>query len=76
MLRALQAHILNGFWELGQASLRNDERRKRQAGEESATAVCRLTARSYSDGLSVVYQMTGAEVRHSAGAPEKFIMQE
>ncbi len=39
----------------------------RQAGEESGPAVWRLTVRSYSDGLSVVYQMTGAEVRHSAG---------
>lgn len=39
----------------------------RQASEESGPAVWRLTVRSYSDGLSVVYQMTGAEVRHSAG---------
>lgn len=39
----------------------------RQASKESGPAVWRLTVRSYSDGLSVVYQMTGAEVRHSAG---------
>lgn len=38
-----------------------------QASEENGPAVWRLTVQSYSDGLSVVYQMTGAEVRHSAG---------
>lgn len=58
----------------GQSRLRNDERGERvgrqagrQASKESRPAVWRLTVRSYSDGLSVVYQMTGAEVRHSAG---------
>lgn len=36
------------------------------ACKESRPAVWQLTVWSYSDGLSVVYQMTGTEVRHSA----------
>lgn len=52
----------------GRSSRRNYDGGKRagRAGKENRLAVKRLTLQSYSDGLSVVYQMTAAEVRHSA----------
>lgn len=52
----------------GRSSWRNYGGGKRagRAGEEKRLAVKRLTLQWYSDGLSVVYQMTAAEVRHSA----------
>lgn len=52
----------------GRSSWRNYDGGKRagRAGKENRLAVRQLTLQSYSDGLSVVYQMTAAEVRHSA----------
>lgn len=52
----------------GRSSRRNYDggRRTGRASKENRLAVKQLTLQSYSDGLSVVYQMTAAEVRPSA----------
>lgn len=52
----------------GRSGWRNYDGGKRtgRARKENWLAVKQLTLQSYSDGLSVVYQMTAAEVRHSA----------